>query len=103
MKVVPWILVAFASAAFAEGPGSRIGTTPRVPLPPQPEQTPLTRKCDALRGEERSRCLREAREASPSTARPSGPGSTGMASGPGSGSAAAGTSGTGSFGTPPAR
>lgn len=83
-------------------PGSRIGTTPEVPLPPQAEQTSVTRKCDTLRGKERERCVKEARAAAPTTSRPTGPGSTGMAPGAGAGSAASSIGGT-SFGASPTR
>ena len=94
------LLLLAASSALAEGPGSRIGTTPQVPLPPQPEATKLTRKCDDLRDEARARCLREAQSAAPSTARPTGPGSTGMAPGASAGNAAASTGATSSAPTP---
>ena len=76
-------LLACALNARAEGPGSRIGTTPQVPLPGQPVATELTQRCNALRGDERDRCLQKARTAAPSTTKPSGPESTGMGSGSG--------------------
>jgi hypothetical protein len=94
-------LVAGGANAYAQ-PGSRIGTTPEVPLAPQAEQTSVTRKCDTLRGEERDRCLKEARAAAPRTSRPTGPASTGMAPGAGTGSGASSIGGS-SFGASPSR
>jgi hypothetical protein len=91
-----------AASAFAQNPGSRIGTTPEVPLAPQPEAAQLTRRCDGLRGQERDRCLQEARSAAPSTSKPSGPEATGMAPGGASGTAAspgASAAGSGSVGS----
>jgi hypothetical protein len=82
---------------IAQGPGSRIRTTPEVPLPPQPNATESTKRCETLRGEERERCLREAAAAAPATTKPSGPASTGMGSGAGTG-ASSGTSGAGASG-----
>jgi hypothetical protein len=97
-------LIPFAAAVLlvhvpllAEGPGSRIGTTPQVPLAPQPVASELTQRCERLRDEERERCLREAKSATASATKPSGPETTGMGSGAGAGSSA-GTSGGGSFG-----
>jgi hypothetical protein len=90
-----------AASAFAQNPGSRIGTTPEVPLAPQPEASQLTRRCDGLRGKERDRCLKEARSAAPSTSKPSGPEATGMAPGSAGGTAAspgAGAPGGGTVG-----
>lgn len=75
------ILVIASRAALAEGPGSRIGTTPQVPTSPQPVATDLVKRCEDLRGEERERCLTRARSAAPKSVPPSGPGATGMASG----------------------
>lgn len=99
------LLLAFAAGTVGNAqaqPGSRIGTTPEVPLPPQAEQTNVARKCDTLRGKERERCLKEARAAAPRASRPTGPGSTGMAPGAGTGSGAGSIGGT-SLGASPAR
>ena len=99
------VLLAFIAGNVANAqaqPGSRIGTTPEVPLPPQAEQSSVTRKCDTLRGKERERCVKEARAAAPTTSRPTGPGSTGMAPGAGAGSGATSIGGS-SFGTSPTR
>lgn len=99
------LLLAFfaGNAANAQAqPGSRIGTTPEIPLPPQAEQSSVTRKCDMLRGKERDRCEKEARAAARRTSRPTGPASTGMAPGAGAGSGAASIGGS-SFGASPTR
>lgn len=95
-RIAIGVLAAAAStSALAEGPGpgSRIGTTPDVTLPRQPVASELVKRCDALRGEERERCLTKARSAAPS-----GPESTGMASGP----AAAGQGSSGAAAASPA-
>lgn len=84
------VLLLIPLSALAEGPGSRIGTTPQVPLPQQPVATELTKRCEALRGVEHDRCLKEARTAAPSTSKPSGPETTGMGSGASTGASSAG-------------
>lgn len=81
-------------AALAEGPGSRIGTTPDVPAPP-PTSTQEVKRCESFSGERKERCLREMRAAA--GLRSSGPEATGMGSGAGAG-AASGTTGGASFG-----
>ena len=97
MRALVFPLFALAGAsALAEGPGSRIGTTPQVPVAPEPVIVQLVERCGVLRGAERSRCLERARSADPSLAKPSGPHATGMS--PGStGSMAPGTT-AGTFG-----
>ena len=92
--------VAMATAAWAEGPGSRLRTTPDVP-PPASAATPSTAaqeeaRCIHLQGQRKERCLRELRAAPPGRP-PSGPESTGMGSGAGS-AAGSGTTGGASFG-----
>ncbi|HEX4926613.1 MAG TPA: hypothetical protein VFV74_01295 [Burkholderiales bacterium] len=86
-----------ATNAVAQGPGSRIGTTPQVPVGPEPIVTQLVERCGALRGEERERCLKRARSADPSLTKPSGPNATGMSPGR-TGSTAPGTT-AGTFGS----
>lgn len=86
--------------ALAQNAGSQIFTTPQVPLSRPPVASEVTKRCDALRGDERERCLQDARNAAPSTTPPSGPTSTGMGSGAGTGTGAnTGTSGGASFGS----
>jgi hypothetical protein len=82
LRPVAAFVMFLAANALAEGPGSRIGTTPQVPLSPQPVASELVKRCDDLRGKQREDCLVKARAAAPKSAPPSGPGSTGMASGP---------------------
>jgi len=90
---------ACALAARAEGPGSRIGTTPEVPpLAPPSMTTPSpqdAKRCDPLTGARKEQCLAAWRtEADRSS---NGPQSIGGASGAGSG-ASSGTTGGASFG-----
>ena len=84
-------LVLLASNAWADGPGTRIRSTP---FPSQPAATVDRdlQRCEAMRGDEKERCLRALRDAArrddraphagPSPER--GPESTGMGSGAGS-------------------
>lgn len=98
------LFLGMAGSVQAQNAGSRIGTTPEVPLAPRPVASELTKRCDALRGEERSRCLREAQNDAPSGTPPKGPASTGMGSGAGTGTGAnSGTGGGASFGNGAAR
>jgi hypothetical protein len=73
--------------ALAEGPGTRLRTTPEVPQPMSlaaPEARDAGPSCERLRGERRDRCIEELRRAGIER-RSSGPESTGMGSGAGSG------------------
>ena len=92
--------MAAATAAWSEGPGSRLRTSPQVPPPPsatKPSSASQNEaRCVHLQGEPRERCMRAARAASPGRP-PSGPESTGMGSGAGS-TAGSGTTGGASFG-----
>jgi hypothetical protein len=65
----PVIAAAFALvalAAWAEGPGTRLRTTPEVPqaveLRVPPAKVEPARTCDGLSGDARERCQRERRE-----------------------------------------
>jgi hypothetical protein len=89
-----------STAAWAEGPGSRIGTTPEVPpLAPVPATaTPSpedAKRCAALTAERKAQCLADLRAESAS--RSNGPGSIGGGSGAGS-SVGSGTTGGATFG-----
>ena len=82
-------------AAWAEGPGTRIRSSPEVPQ--ALTQTPpvaQAKACDRLRGEQRKRCLAEVREAATPRGS-SGPEATGT----GSGAASTGMSGGASAGS----
>ena len=93
-------MLAASALAWAEGPGSRLRTTPEVPPPPLagPPSTAAQEeaRCQRLSGARKERCLLELRAAQPGRP-PSGPESTGMGSGAGSG-AGSGTTGGASFG-----
>jgi len=85
--------------ALAEGPGTRLRTTPEVPQPMSlaaPEAKDAGASCERLRGERRARCLEELRQAGIER-RSVGPESTGMGSGASSGTAT-GTTGAPSLG-----
>jgi hypothetical protein len=76
-----------AVAAWAEGPGSRLRTTPEVPQPMELTKAPTApevKGCDRLRDEQRERCFAALRESTAGRA-PSGPGATGMGTGAGTG------------------
>jgi hypothetical protein len=100
MKLSALAVVAMvvSSTAYAEGPGTRIRTTPEVPRAPDVSDKQDVKRCDALRGDERDRCLRDHGARSPATEKSGGPETTGMGSGAGAG-ANAGTSGGASFGS----
>jgi hypothetical protein len=95
-------LLGIAAVALADGPGSRLLTTPE---PPRPAASPALdrdmQRCEEMNGAQKERCLRALRSATsgaaraphegPSPARP-GPEATGAGSNAGSG-ASSGTSG----------
>ena len=84
--------LAMTGLALAEGPGTRLRTTPEVPQPMSlaaPEAKEADSSCERLRGEQRARCLEELRQAGIER-RVTGPEATGMGSGASSGT----TSGT---------
>ena len=95
------LLALFALAAAAEGPGSRIRTTPEVPqtMGFAPADVPRTeaRRCDGLQGERLTECRADNRPAD-AERRSTAPGATGMGSGAGAGPAS-GTTGGASFGS----
>ena len=97
-------LLSFTFTAWADGPGTRIRDTP----PPSRPGTAVDRdqqRCDALRGDEKERCLRTLRDAARRDDRPPhagpgperGPESIGMGSaastGPGVGGSTTGGAG----------
>lgn len=89
----------FALTAAAEGPGSRIRTTPEVPqtMGSVPADVPRAeaRRCDGLQGERLAQCRVDSRREADAERKSSGPEATGMGSGAG---ATSGTTGGASFG-----
>jgi hypothetical protein len=94
-------LLGAAAVAIADGPGSRLLTTPEAPKPGvSPAAEKDQQRCEAMAGEQKERCMRALRSATGATARPphegpgpaSGPESVGGGSNAGSG-ASTGTSG----------
>ena len=87
--------------AAAEGPGSRIRTTPEVPqaMGSAPVEMPRTdpRRCDGLQGERLTLCQAEGRREADAERKLSGPEATGMASGAGA-RVTSGTSGAAASG-----
>jgi len=96
--VIRFFLVGLAMAtglAHAEGPGTRLRTTPEVPQPMSlaaPDAKDAGISCERLRDERRARCLEELRQAGIER-RVIGPEATGMGSGAGSGTTTGSTSG----------
>jgi hypothetical protein len=81
--------------ALAEGPGTRLRTTPEVPQPSTlaaPAAKDAGISCERLRGERRARCLEELRQAGIER-RVVGPEATGMGSGASSGTTSETTGG----------
>jgi len=80
------VALAFAlitELAFAEGPGSRLRSTPEVPQPPAQSDSTTTnpaKACADVRPEERARCLAQVRNA-PTPLGSNGPAATGMGTG----------------------
>ena len=92
MRLLLGCLAMTAGLALAEGPGTRLRTTPEVPQPMSlaaPEAKDAGISCERLRGERRARCEEELRRAGIER-RVVGPEATGMGSGASSGT----TSGT---------
>lgn len=92
-------LLGFSASTFADGPGSRIRATPGGPAQPSGAMSRDLDRCDAMRGQEKERCLRalgaaaRAPERTPNE-RP-GPEATGGGTNAGTG-ASSGTSGASS-------
>jgi uncharacterized membrane protein YgcG len=94
-RVFPLALLAATSLAIAEGPGSRLRTTPEVPATAA-APAPRIARCEQGGAEHTERCKSDSRD-SRVDRKPSGPEKNGMGSGAGS-SASSGTTGGGSFG-----
>ncbi|MFN2646362.1 MAG: hypothetical protein ABR570_15345 [Burkholderiales bacterium] len=89
-----------SGSALAEGPGTRLRTTPEVPQPrtlATPQAQDAGNACERLKDERRERCLAELRNAGIER-RPIGPGSVGASSGAGT-RATTGTAGGASLGS----
>jgi hypothetical protein len=87
VRLVAVALVFVSGWALAEGPGSRIRTTPEVPQPMSlaaPDAKDAGPSCERLRDEQRERCRQELRQAGIER-KGSGPEATGMGSGASSG------------------
>src|SRR4051812_46916810 len=86
-RTLCFLLAACVWNAWAEGPGSRLLTTPEVPQPtqrPSPTEPRQTAACERMRDEMRERCLRQERQHDIDN-RSVGAGATGMGSGAGMG------------------
>jgi hypothetical protein len=84
MRLVAALTLALiAGLACAEGPGSRLRSTPEVPQPPAQSDSTIrnpAKACADLRPEERARCLAQVRNA-PTPLGSNGPPATGMGTG----------------------
>jgi hypothetical protein len=92
MRLLALGLAFVAHLACAEGPGSRLRSTPQVPQPPAQSDSTVSdaaKACADVRPEERARCLAQVRNpatplgsnGAPATGMGSGAVSTGMAGG----------------------
>ena len=102
-RALALLAVVLAVPAFAEGPGSRLRTTPEIAVPQRDARRDAMEdqtRCARLPQEARQRCLDEARQ-SALERKPVGPDSTGVGSGAGSTATgpATGAGATGSGGT----
>ena len=91
------LLLAFAAASYADGPGTQIRAGPDLQQPPNRAAARDLDRCDTLRDEEKGRCKKAVRAAAAADEKQRGPEATGVGSGAGA-SAGTGTSG-GSFGS----
>jgi hypothetical protein len=95
MRFLLLALVAVSTASFADGPGTRILTTPSGPQRSSPAAERDLQRCEALRDEAKQRCMKDVRAAIAADEKQrGGPEATGAGSGAGSG-ASSGTSGGG--------
>ena len=98
------ILLGFAAASFADGPGSRIRMGPPPPQPASAAAERDLQRCEALRGDAKERCMRELRAAMRADERSqphAGPGpATGASSSAGSGASADGSTSSGGGAAP---
>jgi hypothetical protein len=85
-------LLGIAAVAAAEGPGSRIRTTPALPQPAGPVDKDAQR-CESMDGAEKERCLRALRSATGGAERPPHEGPGPESPGPGGNAGTGATSG----------
>lgn len=97
-------IVLSASAAFGDGPGTRLRTGPGPAQPIGPIERD-TQRCDALQAEARERCMRELRGAMavPQRAPHEGPGPAAIGGTTAGSGASGGTTGGATFGSPAPR
>jgi hypothetical protein len=81
-----------AAPALAEGPGTQIRAAPAAPRQLSPAAERDADRCNAMRGEQRERCMKNLRAAASADDKARGPEATGAASGA-SGSSTTGASG----------
>ena len=87
MRLLLLALVAVSTASFADGPGTRILTTPSGPQRPSPAAERDLQRCEALRDEAKERCMKDVRAAIAADEKQRGPEATGAGSGASSGTA----------------
>jgi hypothetical protein len=86
-------LLALSTASLAEGPGTRILTTPSGPQRASPATERDLQRCEALRAEEKERCMKAARASAAADEKTRGPEATGTASGASGGASTAASGG----------
>ncbi|HZO00320.1 MAG TPA: hypothetical protein VFB93_03900 [Burkholderiales bacterium] len=89
------------ASAFADGPGTRILTTPSGPQRASPATERDLQRCETLRAEDKERCMRAARAAAAADEKTRGPEATGAASGASSAPSTGASSGAAAGGTAP--
>jgi hypothetical protein len=75
------LLLGLSAVSFADGPGSRIRMGPAAPQPMGPAAERDLQRCEAMRAEEKERCIKHLRAASSADDKRQGPEATGAASG----------------------
>jgi hypothetical protein len=85
MRLLLVALLALATPAFADDPGTRILPTPSGPKRPAPAAERDLQRCEALRDEAKERCIKDVRAAIAAGEKERGPEATGAGSGASSG------------------
>jgi hypothetical protein len=101
--MIAFLIAALLSltSAFADGPGTRILTTPSGPQRASPATERDLQRCETLRAEEKERCMKAARAAAVADEKTRGPEATGAGSGASSTPSTGASSGAASGGTAP--